>query len=218
MGRSGWYRSVDWSDEIRAEFFGRLKRARNWNKGQYLRIQAVNLLAKHPDVSLELLEEYFSLGEQADDSQAYLDQAEAFLALDRVKDAMKSYERALLVERERRVVGTQAYLDLPLLIAVTASAARYDDALALLNSQRDRPVLVPEVFKHHAAVALILSALGESEIARENAERCIAYSQDVAIAFVPKVGIYRSFELWERVRELVVVATPVVQDRSKWIV
>ena len=45
MSKEDWYRNTNWNDQIEAEFEARLKRSRgNYNKAQYLRIQASYLL------------------------------------------------------------------------------------------------------------------------------------------------------------------------------
>jgi tetratricopeptide (TPR) repeat protein len=45
MSKDDWFRNTDWNDQIESEFEARLKRSRtNYNKAQYLRIQASYLL------------------------------------------------------------------------------------------------------------------------------------------------------------------------------
>ena len=45
MSKEDWYRNTEWNDQIESEFESRLKRSRgNYNKAQYLRIQASYLL------------------------------------------------------------------------------------------------------------------------------------------------------------------------------
>lgn len=45
MSKENWYRNTNWNDQIESEFEARLKRSRgNYNKAQYLRIQASYLL------------------------------------------------------------------------------------------------------------------------------------------------------------------------------
>ncbi|WP_010522064.1 hypothetical protein [Aquimarina agarivorans] len=45
MSKDDWYRNTEWNDQIESEFEARLKRSRgNFNKAQYLRIQASYLL------------------------------------------------------------------------------------------------------------------------------------------------------------------------------
>lgn len=45
MSRNDWYRNTEWNNQIETNFFNRLKRSRrNYNKAEYLRIQATYLL------------------------------------------------------------------------------------------------------------------------------------------------------------------------------
>src|SRR5690349_22700680 len=92
-----WFRNTEWNESVALAFEQKLKRARR--KSQYLRIQACTLARHDPKVALELLERYFALGDDFDHAQAYVDQANAYLALGDVDAAIRSYESAL--ERER---------------------------------------------------------------------------------------------------------------------
>jgi tetratricopeptide (TPR) repeat protein len=79
-------------------FFAKLKRARD--KAQYLRIQAGCLTRSRPQIALTLLERYLATGDNFGRAQAYVDQANALLALGEVERALASYELALAREQE----------------------------------------------------------------------------------------------------------------------
>ena len=61
MGRYDWYRKTTWTEQDRSEFWLRLNRSRNdFNKAQYLRIQALTLeetgVEANIHASMELLD------------------------------------------------------------------------------------------------------------------------------------------------------------------
>jgi len=66
---------------------------------------------------LRLLERYFASGEHFDMAQAHVDRATAYLSLGQVDSAVLAYEAALAREATHPNVQTQAYLELPFLIA-----------------------------------------------------------------------------------------------------
>ena len=58
MSKKDWYRNTIWNEEVEEFFFTKLKRSSTqFNKAQYLRIQAVYLKDKYPEVALQLLKE-----------------------------------------------------------------------------------------------------------------------------------------------------------------
>jgi hypothetical protein len=168
MGREDWYRNNDWSSTIEAAFFAKLGRART--KHQYLRIQARTLARCQPEVALRLLDEYFKLGDSFDHALAHVDRASAYLALGDTEAAIAAYEAALNYEEHRPNVKTQAYLDLPFMIASLGITSRYEQALLLLEHHQARLVFPLEHFRWHAAQTLILSARCQNLFAREHAQ------------------------------------------------
>ena len=156
MSSDDWYRNTEWNDEIAERFETKLKRARD--KAQYLRIQASSLARSEPRVALRLLDRFFDLGDNFDLASAWVDRANAYRSLGQLENAVESLEQALRREAERPNVQTQAYLDLPFLIATTPIPERFDQALALLEKFPDRPRFPVGVFRWNAACALILAA------------------------------------------------------------
>ncbi|WP_026600689.1 hypothetical protein [Methylomonas sp. 11b] len=98
MSRHDWYRNKKWDGDIEAAFTAKLKRARD--KSQYLRIQASILADSQPEITLQLLEQYFALGVHFDYAQAWLDKARAHLSLDQLNQAIQAYQSALAREVE----------------------------------------------------------------------------------------------------------------------
>lgn len=177
MSRDDWFRNTDWDSAIEAAFFARLNRARD--KQQPLRIQAHTLAKRHPQAALRLLDEYFKIGEGFDCAQAHVDRASAYEASGEFVNAVKSYEAALAREAAHPNVKTQAYIDLPFLIASQAMARSYGRALQVLEEHQSRLTFPLEHFRWHAAYAFIAAAGGLSNVAREHAQAALdAASRD----------------------------------------
>jgi tetratricopeptide (TPR) repeat protein len=187
--RDDWYRNKEWNKLIAATFAARLRRARQ--KEQYLRIQASYLAHAYPNVALELLDQYFELGGKFDHATAYVTRGEAFLALGKISEALDSYEAALRREDEFPNVKTLAYVEYPYLIAVHDLSSHYDRALDVLDRRKSDLMFPTDHFMWHAARAIILSAIGQSATAREDARAALdAAGQDHSgFSHHPKVGL-----------------------------
>lgn len=192
MGRDDWYRNTTWNAEIEAEFDQKLRRARE--KFQYLRIQALYLTENYPEVALRLLEQYFSLGENVDMAQAYLQRAQALSVLNDFDGAFASYEAALEQERCRPNSKTQAYLDFPCLVLETKRESLYSRALEVLNTHSERPMFPIDRFRAHGARALLVHHFDRKDEARAEAELAMAAAQETESGFRhhPNLGLVQS--------------------------
>lgn len=171
MAECEWFRHVIWSAAIAENFFAKLARARK--KDQYLRIQALYLVEKYPEVALDLLDRFFSLAEPFDEAQARSTQARAFAALGRDEDAVGSYRLALEAERVMPFIRTDAWLDFAVMVATRKLNNLYQEAQDLLVSP-DRRCLFPlQRFKRLAASALIEFEVGDRATARRLAEEAL---------------------------------------------
>ena len=189
MAREDWYRNKEWNSNIAEAFTAKLKRARD--KPQYLRIQASYLADKHPTVALELFDQYFSLGDTFDHSQANVGRAEAYIALGKIDNAIAAYEAALAFEAIKPNVLTQAYLALPFLVATKKLSDHYGSALEILNKHKDRLMFPVDHFQWCAAQSLIASASGLSAKAAEFARNAILSSRETHSGFRyhPSIGL-----------------------------
>ena len=206
MNRHDWFRNTSWDPEIEAAFFKKLARAKD--KSQYLRIQASTLASSCPQVALRLLDQYFTLGEHFDMAQAHVDRASAYLRLGQVGSAILAYEAALTRETSHPNLQTQAYLELPFLVATQRLSQHYDKAIAMLESHRNRLTFPIDRFRWNCAVALIRSDQGDRRAAQEAARNALAASSEAKSGFRyhPEVGLVASVDeaLRKRLSELAI--------------
>jgi tetratricopeptide (TPR) repeat protein len=202
-----WYRSTVWSPSIERAFQARLRRARAENRAQYLLIQAQSLERTHPLVVLKLLSQYFALPMKRPSPVAHVARARALVALERVDDAIASYEAALEREREFPNILTQAYLELPSLIVERHLSASYERAAAVLREHRDRPTFPIEHFQWNALYALLCAERGEPSAARTYSQRALEAAENRHSGFRhhPSLGLVGE-ESADLVRKLRVLA------------
>lgn len=166
-----WFRHTIWDEATERAFDEKLRRARS--KAQYLRIQANTLARSHPESALKLLDRYFALHDDFDHAQAYVDRATAFLTLGHVEEAIAAYEAALARESVFPNLRTQAYLDLPYLVASRGLRPYFKRAKELLALHKSRLVFPVDHFRWHATKALIEAEAGETETANAHAKHAL---------------------------------------------
>ena len=200
-----WFRNETWNAAVARVFEDKLRRARR--KEQYLRIQAGTLAGSHPQVALDLLERYFTLPDQFDQAQAHVDRATALLALDRVDEAIQSYEAALAREAAFPNLQTHAYLDLPFLIVTRGITTRLDRAARLLEEHEHRLMFPADRFRWHAARCLIAAHIGDTGLAKSHAAQALHAADEghSGFRYHPAVGLVagRYEQLVQRLRAVV---------------
>ncbi len=189
MPRGDWFRNTNWNPAIEAEFLAKHRRARD--KTQPLRIQAHLLAQTHPEVALRLLDLYFGLGGGWDATQAYVEQATAFLATGKRSKAVESYLVALKIEEGSRNPDVWAALKFSLLVAQAKIKEHYDFCLTLLSQREARLIFPADIFSCNAARALILVELGRKDIAKEYAGKALdaAHKTHSGLRYHPDVGL-----------------------------
>jgi tetratricopeptide (TPR) repeat protein len=189
MSRHDWYRNTTWNAEVAAAFELKLKRARS--KEQYVRIQACTLKHTHPEIALWLLERFFQMPDQFDAAQAWVDRADAYLALGNIEDALNAYEGALTRETEYPRVLTQAYIELPYLIATRSISSKYARAHELLEKHKARLMFPVDRFKWNASNAILSRSECKPEASYQFARAALeeASSTHSGFQYHPSVGL-----------------------------
>lgn len=193
MRRNDWFRNEKWDATVEARFLAKLRRARD--KAQPLRIQASYLVERNPTAALALLDKYFALGDHFDKAQAFLDQAEAHFTLGAEEEAIQSLEKALQRERDFPNVKTQAWSRFALLVAEKKLAHLYYKAMQVLQENQLHTHSFPiDVFRWHAAFALIADARGLRDQGAESAAKALEFADltHSGFRYHPDVGLVGS--------------------------
>ena len=173
---SDWFRNETWTPEIREFFFAKLKRARKEGRPQYLRIQAVHLIAtKHNDlltVAEELLNQL--LTEYPDNR---LEKASTLSHLGEIhehrgntENAIEYYRKAMDFERIFPNVTTSAYLHYSELIVKTNQVDKFKKVEKILKKRMPNQSFPLEKYKTYLLLAIIMKSQGETEKAKEYTE------------------------------------------------
>lgn len=201
-----WYRKTNWSALIEQEFQTRFRRTRAGNRAQYLLIQAEALVPAHSEAALRLLNQYFALPMERPSPQAHVVRARALLQLGHPPEAIAAYEAALAREDEFPNILTQAYLELPCLIAKRKLRNLYSRARAILHEHEHRLTFPLERFEWNAANALILADQGNQPAARRHAQLALeaAATEHSGFRHHPSLGLVggESVELIRRLEAL----------------
>jgi hypothetical protein len=189
MSSDNWFRNTEWSETIASEFEAKLRRARR--KEQYLRIQACTLAPSRPDVAHLLLDRYFEMQDDFDHAQAHVDRATAYLSEGKIEQAIASYEAAVQREAEFPNLRTQAYVELPYLVAVNGLVNHYDRAVEILDTYQDRLMFAVDHFKWNAAQAIIAHARCNAASAKSYAKAALSAAErdNSGFRYHPTVGL-----------------------------
>jgi tetratricopeptide (TPR) repeat protein len=170
-----WFRRDSWSEEDRADFEQRLKRARSpFHKAQYLYLQAVHLReTREPEllaVALSLVER--AIGEYPDHvrlAEALQLRAGCLEDGGRLDDACQAYRETFKAQRGSATTRTMAHLDFAELVARRGRMDLVDEALSTLE-EFDTPTPFPVHSYRSAAVrAFLQEMLGDLAGAAESA-------------------------------------------------
>ncbi len=179
MGKHDWYRNTTWSSGDQEAFFSRLKRSRSdYNKAQYLRIQALYLQETgKPELitaALALIDKLTT--ECPDPSQlasAYCIKARCHIAFEQLDAALDAYRAAIQAEKDYPHAVTGATFEYCWLVLRNRIADRYNELKSILDNYGTLPPLPVYHFMFNTATALLNDNLGNLEIAQGAAKKAL---------------------------------------------
>jgi tetratricopeptide (TPR) repeat protein len=192
-----WYRNSQWSPAIAESFEARLARSRS-QKAQYLVLQGMALVPKHPEIAASLLRRAIDLDDPFETVRALATLAQAHLALGNVEGALEAYEAAL--ERQiaqPNVVAVQP-ADYLFAIGYFRAESRRPVAVAIADAMPDDGIFGPDP-QIIAAKAMVFELACRRAEARAAAARALPMFEGIGDAEALGVNIA---ELRSRLKEI----------------
>ena len=199
-----WYRKTTWSQNDRLDFETRWARCRtDWNKFQYLSIQAGHLIGAHPPLyvdALQLLDRALSGFHQPVGIASALGlKARCVHALSGFDEAVPIYRRALEFEKTYPKVRTQLWVEFPWEIAKARKASLYDEALQWLDFPQAPDVMFPiDRFQKATVLAIVADSRGDLVAAKFHANTALSAAGMSRSPFPrhKNIGLVVSIEEW----------------------
>jgi hypothetical protein len=180
-----WYRNTDWNEAIETDFFERLSRSKS-QRDQYLVLQAHHISESYPEVSLRLIQLYFTTKtDDFHDDRAHRVAANANFALGGHVAALDAYLAALpnADETEKKLyVGSP--IEFAFLAARYRSGSHFASALTQLESVTlPDQTQVDRRFRYLSARALLLAETGQNPaVAKQDAAAALNLSEELKSA------------------------------------
>ncbi|MGA9797327.1 MAG: hypothetical protein WBQ17_17515 [Rhizomicrobium sp.] len=187
-----WFRKTKWDAENEADFFARLAKAKPLNRAQYLGIQAITLIELKPEIGARLAD--LALNDYPRDVQRarWLScRAKCAIQLKNIDEALNFFELAIQEGRNSPNMDVGAPADFAFLVAENDLHERYDDALRVLEEFPNQNAFPLAKFRFDASRALILSALGRGDEARNAARNALeaAAQGQTALRYHRAIGL-----------------------------
>lgn len=218
MAATDWFRRETWSPADEADFFARLRRARAYNRPQYLRIQAVHLRKTHQPLlvrrAVELIDRLLAdYPDSAEAAAANWCKAGCLEELGDLSGAITSYRLALRAERLRPTMRTMAYMDFGKLAARVGRTDLFREVLGALDEFGGDELFPQHQYEAAALRAVVLEELGDLAAAREFARRALeaAAKTHTGLRYHPDLMLLDNPEPWlhDRITKLAAVQGPV---------
>jgi tetratricopeptide (TPR) repeat protein len=196
-----WYRNTDWSPAIAEDFEARLARSRS-QKAQYLSLQGMALVPKHPEVAASLLRRAIQLDDPFETVRALATLAQTHLALGNLEEALEAYEAALERQIAQPNIVSVQPADYLFAIGYFRAESRMPGALAIAEAMPDHGIFGtdPQIL---AAKAMVFDLAGRTAEARAAAARALPMFEGLGDAEGLGVNIA---EVRERLNAIVDVA------------
>ena len=209
-----WFRKQTWSHADQEDFWQRLARAREHNRGQYIFIQGYTLIKaspQHTTAAMALFDLVIDgYSHTINFVKALSEKATCLLSVGDNEGALTYYRLAIEQMRVKPTVQTWAWLDFAWVVATEGISDRYEAALDILDEFGNSKQLFPVVsFRLNGSRALILSACGLADSAADAARAALAAAdKEVSgLRYHAKIGIVGS--RYEDIRtRLMTIAAP----------
>jgi len=199
-----WFRKKSWSKEDELDFFQRLGRARKSGRAQYLKIQAIELLATGNQALLDVAENLLTrvLEEYPD---ALFEKASVLHTLGDIEKqrenwskALDYYKQALEVEQVFPQVKTQAYLDFSELVVKTKSTIHYGHVKELIQARADGFLFPVEKYKAYSILSIISFFEGDDARAKQYASLADenANAETSGLSYHKHLGVVEKRDSW----------------------
>jgi hypothetical protein len=179
MTTQDWFRRTTWSPADADDFGTRLSRARG-QRSEYLRIQAITLAGTgNPAVSdpaVQLANQYLREKPKGiNRAQVYTTIARALELKGDCSGVLDAYRSAIEEETLRPNVRCLAYVDFAWFVSTRDVREAYDEVMAVMETslQEEDLVFPMTQYKYFGALALISSALGDTEHASRMARNAL---------------------------------------------
>ncbi len=160
-----WYQNSAWDAETEKAFLARLTGERE-HRDQYLALQALSLAPNHPQAALRLASLYFDTRtDDLEDVSALLARARAYRVVGPLERCIESYKAVIRRELTFPDRRTDAFVELPYLVALSGAEADYAYAVRVLDEGLERVLSGAQRFQWNAAYALIALARGNRSAA-----------------------------------------------------
>ncbi|PIF33970.1 hypothetical protein CLU81_4601 [Flavobacterium sp. 9] len=199
-----WYRRKTWTKTDEEEFFAKLSRARKDGRAQYLKIQAIELVATKDKKLLKIAETLLNkmLTEYPDDNfnkgSALHTLGNIYRELEEEKTAIDYYKKALDFEIVYPNVKTQAYLDYSELIIKTNKTSSFGELEKILLERQPKLLFPIEKYKVNSILSIINKFNGNKELANLYAGLAEqnATAEISGLRYHKNLGVVKERETW----------------------
>jgi hypothetical protein len=194
VAEESWYRNRIWNLVIEEQFFAKLARSR-CQREQYLVIQALTIARTYPEVTLQLIDNYFSTKtNDHDDIRALNAKAEAYLAKNHINAAITAMKAVLEIEKIKPGQKTLVFVDYPYLVATLKIKSEYTSALLILKERVTDLTFPVSIFMWNSAMSLISSEANDIVRAKHFAGAALdaAKIKKTGFQFYQKLGLVGS--------------------------
>ena len=198
MAEKDWFRHKAWTIDDQQVYFSHFKRAKKFNKAQYLRIQASHLEDSGTRDcilgALNLLDLLFdAYPEPIELECAYFQQARCLESLNRLEDAIKSYRLAFQARKMAPNVCTDAPLYFGLLVVRHNLTDLYNEVLNIFNTllNKNDTIFPVQLYMYFSTSAIIANKFGQLGLAKEYAHIALDAASLSYSGFKrhPKIGL-----------------------------